>query len=39
MIGEALPDNRPLIGLARRLGFEVRAVTMEGVVKLRLNLQ
>jgi acetyltransferase len=36
IVGEALAQNRPLIKLARKLGFEVIPMVEEGTVQLRL---
>jgi acetyltransferase len=36
IVGEALAQNRPLIKLARKLGFEVISMVAEGTVQLRL---
>jgi len=34
LTGETLPENRPMIGLARKLGFEAQKDLEEGTVKL-----
>jgi acetyltransferase len=39
LIGETLMDNQAMLGLARRLGFECRAVPGEHIVGLSLSLQ
>lgn len=38
LVGQTLTENRAMLGLARRLGFECRAVPGEAVVELRLHL-
>jgi hypothetical protein len=37
-VGEALAQNRPLIKLARKLGFDVIPMVEEGTVQLQLRL-
>lgn len=39
MVGEALLDNRPLLDMVRKLGFDVHPAVGEGVAMLRLPLQ
>ena len=39
IVGEVLPQNSRMIGLVRKLGFEVTPTGEEGVRKLRLVLQ
>jgi acetyltransferase len=39
IVGEALPQNSGVIGLVRKLGFEVEPAGEEGVRKLRLELR
>ena len=39
MVGEALLDNRPLLDMVRKLGFDVHPAVGEGVALLRLPLQ
>ncbi|MAA64440.1 MAG: GNAT family N-acetyltransferase [Alteromonadaceae bacterium] len=38
MIGNVLPDNRPMLALAKRLGFEAKYNIEEDVIDLRLQL-
>ncbi|PAV26653.1 GNAT family N-acetyltransferase [Tamilnaduibacter salinus] len=38
MVGDVLPDNRPMLDLARELGFEIRFNVEEEVMDLRLAL-
>jgi ribosomal protein S18 acetylase RimI-like enzyme len=38
-VGEVLPQNARMIGLVRKLGFEVGAAGEEGVRTLRLQLR
>ncbi|MGO1233350.1 MAG: GNAT family N-acetyltransferase, partial [Marinobacter sp.] len=38
MVGDVLPDNRPMLQLAEHLGFEVRYNAEEDVMDLRLVL-
>jgi acetyltransferase len=39
LVGQVLPDNRPMLSLARHLGFESRMLPDDGVVEVRLRLQ
>jgi hypothetical protein len=39
MVGEALLDNRPLLGMVKKLGFDVHPAVGDGVAVLRLPLQ
>ena len=39
IVGEALINNRPLLEMVRRLGFEVHPAVGEGTAVLRLPLQ
>lgn len=39
LTGETLPENRPMIGLARKLGFQAQENLEEGTVKLFMLLQ
>jgi L-amino acid N-acyltransferase YncA len=39
LVGEALPDNHPMITLARTLGFDVVPLDGSRVVSLRLTLR
>ena len=38
MVGDVLPDNRPMLQLAEHLGFEIRYNAEEDVMDLRLVL-
>ncbi|MCI0654178.1 MAG: bifunctional acetate--CoA ligase family protein/GNAT family N-acetyltransferase [Methylococcaceae bacterium] len=38
MVGYVLPENRRMLALARRLGFESEVMTDDGVIKVRLAL-
>ena len=39
MVGQVLPDNRPMLELAQNLGFESRFLPEDGAVEVRLPLQ
>jgi acetyltransferase len=39
VVGQVLPDNRPMLDLARDLGFASRFLPEEGVVEVRLTLE
>jgi acetyltransferase len=39
IVGQVLPDNRPMLELAHSLGFQSRFLPEDGAVEVRLSLQ